>query len=167
MRQAALSGFASRLVFSLRVEFSVVSRAPFLVCCSARMDTKKRAILVGFRNQMIADGRLRPGSVGMNCVMFDGGERKAVEELYTFGDRQANLLKMAITSDEKFMDDLTGQPLDPILCRAARKKEMDFVRDKGLWVKRSVNECWKRTGRPPVIVRWVETNKGDDVTPNI
>ena len=116
---------------------------------------------------MIADGRLRPGSVGMNCVMFDGGEPKAVEEFYTFGDRQGNVLKMAIASDEKFMDDLTGQPFDPILCRAARKKEMDFVRDKGLWVKRSVDECWKRTGRPPVTVRWVETNKGDDVTPNI
>lgn len=125
-----------------------------------------RATLVGFRNQMIADARLRPGSVGLSCVMF-GGEPKAVEELYTFGDRQGNLLKMAITSDEKFIDDHTGQPLDPIVCRAARKKEMDFVRDKGSWVKRSVNECWKRTGRPPVTVRWVETSKGDDVTPNI
>ena len=116
---------------------------------------------------MIVDGRLRSGSVGMNCVMFDGGEPEAIEELYTFGDKQGNILKMAITSDEKFVDDLTGQPLDPVLCREARKKEMEFVKDKGLWVKRSISECWKRTGRPPVTVRWVETNKGDDVNPNI
>ena len=65
------------------------------------------------------------------------------------------------------MDDLTGQKLDPVLCRLARQKEMDFIREKGLWVKRSVKECYDRTKRPPVTVRWVETNKGDDVNPNI
>ena len=38
---------------------------PFALC---------RAILTGFRNQMIADGRLKPGPVGLNCCMIDGGE---------------------------------------------------------------------------------------------
>ena len=44
---------------------------------------------------------------------------------------------------------------------------MQYVRDKGLWIKRSIKECWDKTGRPPVTVRWVETNKEDDVCPNI
>ena len=116
---------------------------------------------------MIADGRLKPGAVGMNCVMYDSSEPKAIEECYKVGDASGNILKLSITSDEKFIDDLTGQLLDPALCRAARKKEMDFVREKGLWIKRTIKECWSRTGAPPVTVRWVETNKGDDEHPNV
>ena len=36
-------------------------------------------------------------------------------------------MKLNIASDEKFVDDLTGHALDPALCRAARKKDMDSV----------------------------------------
>ena len=32
---------------------------------------------------------------------------------------------------------------------------------------RKISECRSRTGRPPISVRWVETNKGDDKCPNI
>ena len=132
---------------------------PFALC---------RAILTGFRDQMILDGRLKPGSVGLNCVMLDGGDPQLVEDHYFVGgDGDAEVLKLKIASDEKFVDDLTGQALDPALCRAARKKEMDFVREKGLWIKKTIKECWDRTRRPPVSVRWVETNKGDDINPNI
>ena len=41
------------------------------------------------------------------------------------------------------------------------------MREKGLWVKRSVKECWERTRGPPVTVRWVETDNGVDVCLNI
>ena len=116
---------------------------------------------------MLVDGRLKPGAIGLNCVMVDNVEPKAIEDYYKVGDAKGNILKLSIQSDEKFIDDLTGQSLDLALCRVARKKEMDFVREKGLWVKRTVRECWERTGAPPVTVRWVETNKGDDVEPNI
>ena len=34
-------------------------------------------------------------------------------------------------------------------------------------MKRAVKECWERTRGPPVTVRWVEVNKGDDQNPNI
>ena len=29
-----------------------------------------------------------------------------------------------------------------------------------------MQEAWKLTGRPPISVRWVEVNKGDDDNPN-
>ena len=29
------------------------------------------------------------------------------------------------------------------------------------------SEAWARTGKPPITVRWIDTNKGDDDTPNI
>ena len=126
-----------------------------------------RAILTGFRNQMVADGRLAAGSVGLNCVMIDGLEVATRESHWFAGCGDSQILKFKIADEEKFVDDLTGQPLDPSLCRAARKKEMDYVREKGLWAKRAVKECWDKTRGPPVSVRWVETNKGDDVNPNI
>ena len=68
---------------------------------------------------------------------------------------------------EQFVDDLTGLPLPPDLCRAARQKELDYFKSKGVWELRSVNEARTRMGRSPISVRWVETNKGDDANPNI
>ena len=31
---------------------------------------------------------------------------------------------------------------------------------------RYIQEAWKKTGRPPISVRWVQVNKGYDVNPN-
>ena len=36
-----------------------------------------------------------------------------------------------------------------------------------MWALRRVNECLRKTGKPPISVRWVETNKGDDLNPRI
>ena len=77
------------------------------------------------------------------------------------------ILKLRVENAKEFRDDLTGQLLDPQLVREARATEMEYVRSKGLWAKRPVKECLDKTGRPPVTVRWVDTNKGDDKCPNI
>ena len=42
---------------------------------------------------------------------------------------------------------------------------MDYFREKEVWMIRKVNEALRRTGRPPITVRWVEVNKGDDANP--
>ena len=65
------------------------------------------------------------------------------------------------------MDDLTGLHLPPDLCRAARAKELECFNTKQVWDVRSINEACRRMGRAPISVRWVETNKGDDQSPNI
>ena len=39
------------------------------------------------------------------------------------------------------MDANTGLPLDEGLCRAARKKDIDYFKSKGVWEIRSVNEA--------------------------
>ena len=75
-------------------------------------------------------------------------------------------LKFHIRSD-RFVDDLTGLPLNEELCRRARQKEIDYFQSKGVWEIRPVNEARASMGRPPISVRWVETNKGDDQNPNI
>ena len=68
---------------------------------------------------------------------------------------------------DRYVDDLTGQPLPPELCKAARKTELDYFNDKDVWTLRKVSEALRRTGKPPITVRWVETNKGDDQCPKI
>ena len=68
---------------------------------------------------------------------------------------------------ERYIDDLTGLPLPPELCKAARRKELEYFKSKGVWEMRSINEARMKMGRRPISVRWVETNKGDDEHPNI
>ena len=57
---------------------------------------------------------------------------------------------------ERYVDDITGQPLSPELCKKARAPELDYLRDKEVWTIRKVNEALRRTGKPPITVRWVE-----------
>ena len=39
-------------------------------------------------------------------------------------------------------------------------EEVGFMVNRNIWEERTVEECWKVTGKPPVTVRWVDTNKG-------
>ena len=70
------------------------------------------------------------------------------------------------TGSEVFRDSVTGQVLDPTLVRAARRKEMEYFKSKNVWVKKPVSEAYERMGKAPITVKWVDTNKGDDVEPN-
>ena len=74
---------------------------------------------------------------------------------------------LKVSRHERFVVDLTGQPLPPDLCRKARATELDYFREKEVWVIRQVAEAIRRTGKPPISVRWVEVNKGDDQCPKI
>jgi hypothetical protein len=80
---------------------------------------------------------------------------------YTF----AGVLKPS--RHERYVDDITGQPLPSELCKKARAKELEYFREKEVWTIRKVNEALRRTGRPQITVRWVEVNKGDDLNPKI
>ena len=48
---------------------------------------------------------------------------------------------------EVFKDDLNGQPLNPQLVKAARKKELDYFNSKGVWVKRDWYASLAVTGK--------------------
>ena len=32
---------------------------------------------------------------------------------------------------------------------------------------KSIEECWRRTGKAPIGVRWADTNKGSDEAPDV
>ena len=63
-------------------------------------------------------------------------------------------------------DDVSGKALDPKQVRKARGEEIDYVHEMGLYVKVLVSECYKRTGKAPITVRWIDINKGDSESPN-
>ena len=71
------------------------------------------------------------------------------------------------SQNDRFVDDLTGLPLDEALCRAARKKGIDYFHSKGFWKLRTVSEARAKMGQGLISVRWVERNTGDGEKPNI
>ena len=54
--------------------------------------------------------------------------------------------------------------MDPVLVRVARQKELDFFEVKEIWTKQPLEEARRKTGKPPVTVRCVDVNKGNDTT---
>ena len=59
----------------------------------------------------------------------------------------------------EFWDDRTGKPLESQKVRAARAEELREL-DRRVWVEADVQECWKKKGRGPIAVRWVDVDKG-------
>ena len=64
------------------------------------------------------------------------------------------------------VDDVTGQRLDPVLMRQARRDEIAYFKQMGVYEKVNIEECWRETGKAPIAVRWVDINKGDSESPN-
>ena len=84
-----------------------------------------------------------------------------------FVDHSLDSILAAASKNDRYVDDITGQPLPPELCREARRLEVEYFRSKGVWEMRKVTEALQRTGRRPITVRWVEVNKGDSENPKI
>ena len=64
-------------------------------------------------------------------------------------------------------DDLAGQPLPLDLVKIARQQELDYFHSKLVWEKRPIAEARRVTGKPPISLRWVDVNKGDNTCPNV
>ena len=112
-----------------------------------------RAVLRGLTAQLRIDGRLQDGCYGLQLPEEPQGVQK-----YLYGPAQGY--------SGKFKDDLTGQVLRDDLVLEARAKEMKFFADKQVWIKVPRQRAHQRTGKPPISVRWVDTNKADEVEPN-
>ena len=89
-------------------------------------------------------------------------------EVETDQDKCGEALSMAM-KDRKLgdvVDATTGQILRGELVRQARAQEMEYFTSKNVYTKRPRAEAIKPTGKPPISVKWVDTNKGDDTDPN-
>jgi hypothetical protein len=68
--------------------------------------------------------------------------------------------------EEWYWDDVNGGWLAPEKVREARKLEMEYLKKQAVYEKRPTSEAFKVTGRKPIPVRWLDTDKGDPTKPN-
>ena len=47
----------------------------------------------------------------------------------------------------------------------ARKTEVAYIRKMNLYTKVPVDECMRKTGKPPIAVKWIDVNKQDEKNP--
>ena len=107
-----------------------------------------RAILVGFRRQLQADGKCKDGFVGLVEPELEDNMSRVLPVL-TVSDKRGNKVQVKVENEKEYRDDLTGQVLDPLLVRAARAKELEYFESKGVWAKRTIEEARRLTGRLP------------------
>ncbi len=67
--------------------------------------------------------------------------------------------------EELYYDAISGELMIKELVEEGREVEMETFRQHGVYVKVPIEECWKETGKEPVGVKWVDTNKGDTKKP--
>ena len=113
-----------------------------------------RAMLRGVADQLKEDSLIKTGCFGIQVPDDDAAiEREIRGPAQGFSGR--------------FRDDLTGQILNDELVIKARAVELSFFHSKGVWTKKPKSHARAKTGRPPISVRWVDVNKGDDLNPNV
>ncbi|CAE8585163.1 unnamed protein product [Polarella glacialis] len=64
-------------------------------------------------------------------------------------------------------DATTGKAIDPKLVAEARALELDYIRRCNVYRFVPWGLAKANTGRPPVKAKWVDTDKGDELRPNI
>ncbi|CAE7372762.1 GIP, partial [Symbiodinium sp. CCMP2592] len=119
----------------------------------------ERAVLAGVRAQLVLDGEMREvGHVGGP----DPHEEPPLEEYLHESLPKASELYVK----EPVIDANTGAELDPRKVAEARASELAWVKKQGVYDKVDESICWSETGRPPITLKWVDRNKGDDVKEN-
>ena len=63
-------------------------------------------------------------------------------------------------------DDVKGGPLEPEMVMKARVEEMGYVYKHGVYQPAPVERCREETGHDPLETGWLDTNKGDQESPN-
>ena len=112
-----------------------------------------RAVLKGITDQLKADGLVKDGCYGIQVADDD---LEVLKE--TYGPAQGY--------SGRYKDDLTGQVLKDSLVAKARAVELEYFNSKGVWRKVPRGSARAATGKSPITVRWVDTNKGDELNTN-
>ena len=93
---------------------------------------------------------------------------QALSSLCDRGEMLKEIFSLAMQDRklEDVVDATTGQILRAELVRQPRALAMEYFRNKNVYSKKPRAEAIKRTGKPPITVKWVDVNKGDDTKPN-
>ena len=85
-------------------------------------------------------------------------------------DRASDLpggLVFTDVAEYSLTDDLSGEPLDGQLVTIAKREDVTEVYRRSVWTEAPVADCIRDTGKPRIRVRWVSTNIGDKLHPNV
>ena len=107
-------------------------------------------ILRGLRDQLDADGVSSDAQV--IAAMTEQEEQIGLQD---------------VSYNGFFFDDVSGEHLPKRLVIAARCLEMDLFREKRVYTKVPITEAWEQTGKAPIPVKWIDTNKGDIANPEV
>ena len=109
------------------------------------------------------------GIVGIQSKGEEISDKKLQRRIEKWQDIQIEEELMAVQGREEavYRDSITGQALRPDLVREARSEELRYFAMKGVWRKRPRKEAVIRSGKAPITVKWVDVNKGDDLTPTL
>ena len=87
-------------------------------------------------------------------------------ESYSAGPAPLEPLFDEPMSEVMYWDDVNGGWLDPEMVKIERQKEIDWLHANEVYQKVPIDECWRVTGKPPIKLLWIDSNKGDDAKPN-
>ena len=73
----------------------------------------------------------------------------------------------SLWDDGAYVDERTGEELDPKLVRQAESEEIAFLKRISLYVEVDTAECWANTGKAPISTKWVKVNKGTTEVPEV
>ena len=62
--------------------------------------------------------------------------------------------------------DVSGAELDPKQVRRVRAEEVEYAHKMNMYEEVLATECYNKTGGSPIIARWVDISKEDDLGPN-
>ncbi|MDP6494880.1 MAG: reverse transcriptase domain-containing protein, partial [Dehalococcoidia bacterium] len=126
-----------------------------------------RAIINGIHNQLLSVGWMHEDAVG---VMFSA-ELHSLEEMpqgvAAAGAMRKTGRPQSTQRGGRTFDALTKQVLDEDLVVEGKTAEMEFIRQWKVYDYADYAEAQAETGRKPISTRWVCTNKGDDMAPNV
>ena len=117
-----------------------------------RADEKKIAIII---QKVIEDKRLSEVETGI-WNRYD--DRQCKEECLCSLDVVAGIDEH--WKEQAYPDHVNGGYLEASKVLQARKEEMAYVYKYNIYEKVDREDCKAKTGKPPIRVRWVDTNKG-------
>ena len=123
-----------------------------------------RAILQALKRQMALDGEYREVNA-MEAGPSPDEDLHLEDYVEDFVPKKSD--EGQDQEDEQmFFDDITGVKLDTQGVLAARREELQWLHRAQVYEKRTIQECWERTGKNPITLKWIDRNKGDKERPN-
>ena len=123
-----------------------------------------KAICIGLQKQMQADKH------GQFLLMEAGCERATSKDFMNASRELAGKYQIVEENEdeslERAWDDVSGAELDARQVKRARQEEIDYVHKMKLYEKVPKSECYRKTGKAPITLRWIDINKGDHNSPN-